>query len=52
LHDITGKKVYSATLRKNGLKSHNIATKNLYKGVYLLTISLDGIQKSERIMIN
>ena len=52
LHDITGKEVYSATLSNNGLKSHNIATHNLCKGVYLLTINLDGIQKSERIMIN
>ena len=52
LHDITGKEVYSSTLRNNGLKSHNIATQNLCEGVYLLTINLDGIQKSERIIIN
>jgi hypothetical protein len=51
LHDITGKEVYSSTLSNNGLKSHNIATQNLCKGVYLLTINLNGIQKSERIMI-
>tara|TARA_B100002052_G_scaffold18667_2_gene14825 strand:- start:24006 stop:25184 length:1179 start_codon:yes stop_codon:yes gene_type:complete len=52
LHDITGREVYSSKLINNGLKLHKIATQNLGKGVYMLSINLDGILKSERIMIN
>ena len=52
LHDITGREVYISKLSNNGLKIHKIATQNLGKGVYMLSISLDGILKSERIMIN
>lgn len=52
LHDITGREVYSSKLSNNGLKLHKIATQNLGKGLYMLSINLDGILKSERIMIN
>ena len=39
LHDITGREVYSSKLSNSGLKLHKIATQNLNKGVYMLSIN-------------
>ena len=52
LHDISGREVYKSTiLSSNGLKAHKIATEKLNKGIYIISINLDGWKKTERIAI-
>ena len=52
IHDMFGKEVYLSKMYKDGLMLHSINTQNLKKGIYMLSINIDGMQKTERLVIN
>ena len=52
LHDILGREVYTANTYNSGLTSHIIETDNLEKGVYIISLNVNGVKKTDRIMIN
>lgn len=52
LYDISGREVYSSNLNNRGLRSHSIATNAFSKGLYTISINIDGIIKTDRIVIN
>ena len=52
LHDISGREVYkSSILTHNGLNAHKIATEKFNKGIYIISLKIDGWEKKERIAI-
>ena len=52
LHDISGREVYkSSILTRNGLNAHKIATEKINKGIYIISLNIDGWEKTERIVI-
>lgn len=51
IYDITGREVYSSELKDNGLRYYNISTDYLKKGIYLISINIDGLEKTDRIVI-
>ena len=51
LYDLTGREIYSEELENNGLTHHNIGTESLNRGVYFVSINIDGIVKTDRIII-
>ena len=52
IHDISGNEVYKAELEGNSLKLHKIDTRHLKKGIYIITININGTESSDRIVIN
>ena len=52
IHDVSGKEVYVANVNNNGLMSHSISIDNLQKGLYIISMNVNGEQKTDRIMIN
>ncbi|MEC7645890.1 MAG: T9SS type A sorting domain-containing protein [Bacteroidota bacterium] len=52
LHDLLGREVYSANVYNRGLMSHIIKTDNFEKGIYTISININGVKKTDRIMIN
>ena len=52
LHDLLGREVYSANIYNSGLTSHIIETDNLEKGVYIISLNVNGVKKTDCIMIN
>ena len=52
LYDISGREVYSSNLNNRGLRSHSIATNALSKGLYTISINIDGVIKTDHIVIN
>ena len=52
LYDVAGHEVYNSRLENNGLRLHTIDTENLNSGVYIISINIDGVQSSDRIVIN
>lgn len=52
IHDISGREVYMSKASNHGLMSHTIITKGLKRGIYIVSINVDGIQTTERIVIN
>ena len=52
IHDISGNEVYKAELEGNSLKLHEIDTRHLKKGIYIITININGTESSDRIVIN
>mgnify|MGYP001244829582 CR=1 FL=1 len=52
IHDISGREVYMSKASNYGLVSHTINTESLNKGIYIVSINVDGIKTSGRIVIN
>ena len=52
IHDLHGKQVYVSELKNHNLTSHTISTKNLTKGIYMISINIDEKQETDRIVIN
>ena len=52
IHDMHGKQVYISELKNHNLTSHTINTKNLNKGIYMISINIDGMQETDHIVIN
>ena len=52
LYDISGREVYSSNLNNRGLRSHSIATNAFSKGLYTISINIDGVIKTDHIVIN
>ena len=52
MHDISGHEVYKLELEGNSLKIRDIDTRHLKKGIYIITININGKESSDRVVIN
>tara|TARA_B100001250_G_scaffold334074_1_gene299871 strand:+ start:13740 stop:14990 length:1251 start_codon:yes stop_codon:yes gene_type:complete len=52
IHDITGREIYQSILTKGGLQEMQISTSELNKGLYLISININGEKKTDRIIVN
>tara|TARA_B100001758_G_scaffold105218_1_gene90123 strand:+ start:39590 stop:40840 length:1251 start_codon:yes stop_codon:yes gene_type:complete len=52
IYDFSGRERYVSELNNYGLLSHTINIKDFKPGIYMISINVDGIQKTERVVIN
>jgi hypothetical protein len=52
IHDISGREVYMSKASNYGLMSQTITTESLKKGIYIVSMIVDGLQTTGRIVIN
>lgn len=52
IYDFSGRERYVSELNNNGLMSHTINIEGFKPGIYMISINSDGMQKTERIVIN